>query len=82
MFRHTSKDGRITVYETSSDFQVTLNATGETRGMGDGVDRYTDNSGDSVMVGTPDFYELLKDEADYETQELIDAYFAAYEGLL
>ena len=75
MFEHTSKDGRIIVYETSSDFQIALNETGETHGMGDGVDMYSTPEGKSVIVGTHDFYETLRNDIDQNTDDFVEAYF-------
>jgi len=54
MFRATSSDGRATVYEAINGFYLRNEQTGDTIGLGDGVDLFGD-----LPVGTDDFYRRL-----------------------
>jgi hypothetical protein len=68
-----SKDGQIKIYETASDFQIEHIPSGESRGMGDGVDLFSSEEGESLDVDTPEFYAQM---AEYVNDpELLDAYF-------
>jgi hypothetical protein len=85
MFEHSDRDGRITIREAFNGFYITLNATEETKGMGDGVDwfmadgtRIEDAPSDFenyVDVGTPEFYKLLTEDIDDCAEFYISAYF-------
>lgn len=60
-------------YETSSAFYVVDNDTGRERCMGDGVDMFHAEDGESLDSGSPEFYAALDQMiTDAETYE---AYF-------
>lgn len=57
-------------YETSSAFYIVDVISKRERCMGDGVDMFTNEDGESIDVGTPEFYaalnEIMNDEETYE----------------
>ena len=73
MFKYTNKDKTVTVYEGSSAFYIVNLATGDEKCMGDGVDTFSTEDGESLMVGTPEFYIAMIAMA--EDHETFEAYF-------
>jgi hypothetical protein len=67
--------GDITVIEVTSGFKILHNPSTTARGMGDGVDRYSDETGAAYNVGTPEFYELLRADVKENWATLVEAYF-------
>lgn len=83
MFDYTTKDGRLRIYETSSDFQIMLQ-NGEQRGMGDGVDSFLsalfdlDEESDEKLVNrTLDGIEEVIESSKWD---LINGYFGYERG--
>ena len=70
-----NEEERIHVYETSSDFQVEDIDTGESRGMGDGVDMFHDRRDHSLWPGTREFNEAMAWQVEHDAAELREAYF-------
>lgn len=70
---HVSPDGRFTLYESFGGFLITSNATGRTRGAGDGTDM-VDNS---LEYGSPEYYAIIAQnfDADVADDTIREAYF-------
>lgn len=72
--------GSLRVFETTNDFTVVLEPTDKAHSMGDGVDRYSDASGVTYNVGTPEFYTLLREEVRANHDTLVEAFFGQEVG--
>ena len=68
-------DAEIHVYETSSGYEIEDLRTGEERGMGDGVDMYSDASGRSLRPGTRAFNAAMEEDVAKDAWQLREAYF-------
>jgi hypothetical protein len=68
----------ITVTEYSTGFSLEYN--GKEVWLGDGVDMFTSEDGESPMVGTDEFYSMLRNFIDHDPN-IIDAYFGDYPGI-
>lgn len=71
-FQYTTNG--LTVYEGASAFYLVDNSTGKEVCMGDGVDMFTLESGESIPVGTPAFYHALSQTVKLESGTLREAY--------
>ncbi len=78
-FEYTTKSGRLTVVEGGDGFYVTANASGETRGLGDGVDMFFDQEENPIYVGTPEFYEVLRQDVERSEAIYLEACFGVIE---
>ena len=58
---YTTISGRLTITEYQSGFEIEDHNTGKTLWVGDGVDAF-----DGVMVGTPEFYQQLRQDMEAE----------------
>jgi len=70
-----SKVHRFIWRETFHDFQIEDTLTGECKGMGDGVDMFAEEDGNSIPVSTPEFYKALNDMFKKDQYILQEAYF-------
>jgi hypothetical protein len=75
----TNEEYRIHVYETSRDFQIEDLDTGESRGMGDGVDMFTTASGRSLWPGSVPFNQAMTRMVARDGAQLREAYFGVGE---
>ena len=71
----TNEDARIAVRETFNGFDIEDLDTGVVRGMGDGVDMFTDRRDRSLWPGTREFNEAMRREVEGNAGELREAYF-------
>lgn len=66
---------RIRVIEASNGFYIYDLKTNKCRGMGDGSDMFSTSDGESIPVGTDEFYGQLRKMVANEAGELREAYF-------
>ena len=66
----------LIVHEVSSGYEIENTTTGETHGMGDGVDQF-----EGIDAGTPEFNKAMQNDLEHSYDEIMDAYFAKEEGV-
>lgn len=69
------KCGRLEIYEAVNGFYIRDSLTNDTKGMGDGVDMYTDKDGHILLPSSKAFYAALRKDARYNKWQLMEAYF-------
>lgn len=78
-FEYTTTSGRLTVYESSTRFNIKMRGIDGVRSMGDGVDQFFDVEDHQILVGTPEFYEALISDIESGENDYIEAYFGDIE---
>jgi hypothetical protein len=76
MFKVTYSD--LTVYEGHTGFWIYQESDPSPNNehcLGDGVDMFTDENGESIMVSTPEFYALLTTDLVTNYDDYMEAYF-------
>ena len=66
---YTTESGQLTITEYSSGFEMTDNQTNNSTWLGDMVDYFNDQYFNGVMVGSPEFYQLIIEDMEASEAE-------------